>query len=159
MNDIGHQIYLTREAKGMGQSKLARLAGIPQPNLSNIEKGKKDFTVFTLIRLAHALGVPPAQFFSSNETAQAAERPRFSRDRIERLARAVLDDRMALHGDEKKWAELWRQVMPSKLKKGASPRKTQTAWAELRAVWSPGDIKAFQARVADAEERRKGQSS
>ena len=67
MLEIGSQIYLRRLEKGMTQAELARRAGIPQPNLSNIEKGKRDLTISTLARIAHALGVNVRDFFAREE--------------------------------------------------------------------------------------------
>lgn len=50
-----------REAKGLNQSELARLANIPQPNLSDIELGKANGISFPVLeRLADALGVDAA---------------------------------------------------------------------------------------------------
>lgn len=46
-----------RRQKGFSQKKFARLAGVSQSNISEIEAGKKIPRVPTLRRLAAALGV------------------------------------------------------------------------------------------------------
>jgi len=68
MIPIGDQIYLRRLEQRLTQEELAKQAGIPQPNLSNIEKGKQDLTVSTLRKIAFALSVPPGEFFSDDKT-------------------------------------------------------------------------------------------
>lgn len=55
---LSHQIKRRREQLGLSQTDLARLAEIPQPRLSEYERGAKtDMTLWTAKRLARALGV------------------------------------------------------------------------------------------------------
>ena len=55
---LGQQIKQRREHLGLSQSELARMAGIPQPRLSEYERGAKtDITLWTAKRLARVLGV------------------------------------------------------------------------------------------------------
>jgi transcriptional regulator with XRE-family HTH domain len=55
---LGQQIKQRREHLGLSQSEVARLAGIPQPRLSEYERGAKtDMTLWTAKRLARVLGV------------------------------------------------------------------------------------------------------
>ena len=87
MLPIGYQIYLRRLEQRFTQKVFSEKAGLPQPNLSNIEKGKQDVTVTTLRRIAHALDVPIREFFEEqNETHKGL---RFGRARIEKLARVI----------------------------------------------------------------------
>lgn len=49
-----------RQAQGITQTELSRLAGIPQPSISRIELGVRsinDMTFASVARLADALGV------------------------------------------------------------------------------------------------------
>ncbi len=51
-------VKLWREHRGLTQQELARRAGISKPYLSQIETGKRQGTVETLIAIARALEVP-----------------------------------------------------------------------------------------------------
>jgi len=54
---LGTRLRKRREAAGLSQRELARLARIPQPNISDIERGvQEDITASLLKRLARALG-------------------------------------------------------------------------------------------------------
>jgi transcriptional regulator with XRE-family HTH domain len=54
---LGQRIKQRREQLGLSQIDLARLADIPQPRLSEYERGAKtDMTLGTAKRLARALG-------------------------------------------------------------------------------------------------------
>jgi transcriptional regulator with XRE-family HTH domain len=54
---LAHQIKQRREQLGLSQSELAQLAEIPQPRLSEYERGAKtEMTLGTAKRLARALG-------------------------------------------------------------------------------------------------------
>ncbi len=57
MINIGQNIYLWRVFKELSQEELAASSGVPRPNLSVIESGKRDLTVTTLRKIARPLGV------------------------------------------------------------------------------------------------------
>ncbi|MEM6727805.1 MAG: helix-turn-helix transcriptional regulator [Pseudomonadota bacterium] len=50
-------IKLWREHRGLSQDALAEAAGVPRPNISAIEKGRRGASVETLKRIADALNV------------------------------------------------------------------------------------------------------
>ena len=54
--ELGHVIMLRRKSLGMSQSDLALKTGIQQANISRIEKGRSNFTITQLKRIANALG-------------------------------------------------------------------------------------------------------
>lgn len=54
---IGKIIKEHRIENGINQSDLARRSGIKQPDISAIEKGKKNITIETLLRLCKVLGI------------------------------------------------------------------------------------------------------
>jgi len=69
--DIGEQfqyvigkIKSTRINKGVSQMELSLRSDMSQSFIANIEKGKKQPSVLTLIRIANALEVNPQDFFS-----------------------------------------------------------------------------------------------
>lgn len=54
--ELGEQIASLRADAGMTQTQLADVAGVPQPEISRIERGAGNPTRDTLARLASALG-------------------------------------------------------------------------------------------------------
>lgn len=53
-----HALRVIRERSGLSLSELARAAGISQPHLSNIERGRRGPSPDTVRRLARELKVP-----------------------------------------------------------------------------------------------------
>lgn len=53
-----HQVRAWREHRRLSQDRLAQLAGISKPYLSQIESGKRRGSTTTLRKIADALGVP-----------------------------------------------------------------------------------------------------
>jgi DNA-binding Xre family transcriptional regulator len=54
---IGTEIRDARIRKGLSQKQLALRIGMKQPDISRIEEGKKNITLFTLTRLCKVLGI------------------------------------------------------------------------------------------------------
>lgn len=59
MVSFGENVYLWRIFRGLSQEELAKRTGIPRPNLSAIESGKREVSLATLRLLAMGLGVIP----------------------------------------------------------------------------------------------------
>jgi transcriptional regulator with XRE-family HTH domain len=57
LTDVTNQLKAAREARGLGQRELGRLAGVPQSHISRIESGNVDLRVSSLIGIARALGM------------------------------------------------------------------------------------------------------
>ena len=55
---IGRNVSRLRRARGLSQEELAHAAELRQAYLSQLEAGKRNPTIRTLIRIAEALGVP-----------------------------------------------------------------------------------------------------
>ena len=148
---IGTTIQLQRVKKGLTQPDLARLSGIAQANLSNIEKGKRDLNLTTLRKISFALNIPAWELLRSTEEARAVIR--FTRSDLEGLAKAVLGE-----GPEKpRWvsAELLsalRGVFSPKT--DTSDRCLEKDWAEVSRSFSGKDIEAIRSRVNDERTRR-----
>jgi transcriptional regulator with XRE-family HTH domain len=53
-----HALRVIRERSGLSVTELARIAGMSQPHLSNIETGKRQASPAVLRHLADALQVP-----------------------------------------------------------------------------------------------------
>lgn len=54
---IGMEIRHARIRKGLSQKQLALRTGMQQPDISKIEEGKKNITLYTLTRLCKVLGI------------------------------------------------------------------------------------------------------
>ena len=68
--DIGERLHYVidkiksiRAKKGISQMELSLRSNLSQSFIANIEKGKKQPSVITLIKIAEALGVNPQDFF------------------------------------------------------------------------------------------------
>jgi len=55
-----------RIKKGISQMELSLSSNLSQSFIANLEKGKKQPSVLTLIRIANALNVNPQDFFPEN---------------------------------------------------------------------------------------------
>ena len=52
---IAEKLKVARQAKGLSQSKLSQLAGVPQSHISKIENGAVDLRLSSLIELSRVL--------------------------------------------------------------------------------------------------------
>ena len=152
MINLGQKLYALRLEKGFTQSELVRHSGVAQSNLSNIEQGR-DFTVSTLLRLCYALEVPPARLF---ERAPARPRKKWmTRERVERIARAVWGDAVNLDEVERSAVQLLRNVVPLSEKR-KNKKLIYSAWNELRRQFTLDEIRILTERVRGEGYRRHG---
>lgn len=101
MTTIALNLCLWRAAKGLSQVELARKAGIPRPNLSAIEKNRRDLTLSTLDKLARALEIAPEEIFHP---------PRIGGERLDRhtldaVARAIVSGKRDLRPEHNALAD------------------------------------------------------
>lgn len=54
---LGQNLKRIRTEKGISQNKIARTLGIDRAFISNIENGKTNPTLATIVKLAKAIGV------------------------------------------------------------------------------------------------------
>jgi len=77
---IINKIKEIRLKNGVSQVELSLRSNLSQSFIANLEKGKKQPSVFTLIRIADALNVNPQEFFPepiySNTKEQTKEKIR-----------------------------------------------------------------------------------
>lgn len=52
---IADRLKITRKRKGLGQETLSESSGIPQPQISRIEKGLVDLRLSSLLTISHSL--------------------------------------------------------------------------------------------------------
>ena len=60
-NAVSHHLRALREARGLSQGAVAHEAGLSQAALSNYERGQREVTLSTAMRLAAALDVTLCQ--------------------------------------------------------------------------------------------------
>jgi len=64
---LAHAMKLAREEEGMTQQKLSELTGIPQPELSRLERQKANPTLETIAKLYVALGISHRVYFKHSK--------------------------------------------------------------------------------------------
>lgn len=149
MLTIGDHILLLREQRGLTQAQFARLTGVPQPNLSNIEKGKQDITVGTLRRLAQALDVPITYFFEEPTLSS-----QWTRERLEQVAQAIAGHKRSLTSSDREIVKYFQAILPS-TRGPKLIRQTHAAWISLRRTLDRVTIQNILERVRDAQSRQK----
>lgn len=61
LSKFGHVIKTARCEKGISQEKLAEIANVHRTYIGMIERGEKNITLTTLLRISKALGVAPSK--------------------------------------------------------------------------------------------------
>ncbi len=128
MLNPGLRIYEYRQLQRIAQAELAAKAGLAQANLSNIEKGKRDLTVATLLRIAHALGVKPSALIEEDLPAKPIK---WTRAKIEKFAESVIDPSLKAPAELSELAGLFRQIIPEASSR-ISFKKSNAAWFHIR---------------------------
>lgn len=154
MLNPGLKIAERRSLKGWTQAELAAQAGMAQANLSNIEKGKRDLTVSTLLRVAEALEVKPSELIEE----AAPETFSLTRIQVETLAKTVVHPRTKTSAEIRELAGLFREIL-SPASPRASSKNIQQAWTKLRQRFSSQEIHGICQRVEDARQRTRAQKT
>jgi transcriptional regulator with XRE-family HTH domain len=150
MTSIGYQISQRRRERGLTQSELAKRSGLPQPNLSNIEKGRQDLTVSTLIRIAHSLGFSPASFFNEEKSLGSP----LTRKCVEQLAGLVWSVDKVVPEEDRWVVDRLRMLLPGALNRRVGRMAVERAWLELRNRYMPAEVKLLVQRCQDERQRR-----
>lgn len=61
---IGKRIKFLREQRGISQQELAYICDFEKSNMSRLEAGRTNPTIFTLYKISEALSVPLIQLIS-----------------------------------------------------------------------------------------------
>jgi transcriptional regulator with XRE-family HTH domain len=152
LKTVGEKIYSIRLAKGLTQADIVRQTGIPQPNLSNIEKGKQDITLTTLFRLAKAFNVSPGEFLTPL-SAMSEKRSSLTRSKVERIAKAAVHPQFKLSQTEQNIANDLRIIVPMPGKKAPGNKEVYRAWLALKKLYGHADLKTCIERVRDELQR------
>lgn len=78
--DIGERLKAMRSAADLSQRQLARRAGVPHAQISNVEKNKISPSIATLRKILNGLGVGMADFFEPER--QSPPGPFFGADEL-----------------------------------------------------------------------------
>ena len=65
LKQIGERILSLREKSGKSQSEFSYQIGWDKPNIRNIEKGRRNFTIRTLIKICESLNITMAELFDN----------------------------------------------------------------------------------------------
>ena len=88
MQYVIDKIKSIRIKKGISQMELSLRSNLSQSFIANVEKGKKQPSVLTLIRIANALEVNPQEFFPESFNHDVKE-PIFDHDMKEQVKEKI----------------------------------------------------------------------
>ncbi len=156
MIPFGPCLTLWRKERGLSQMALAQKTGIPQPNLSGMERGEGEVSLRTLRVLALALNITPGTL--ADGIGPEKEKPLvLTRDRLERVAEAVAQGKTLKDPVENQLARQTAALMKGRLRaagaKGPKPFKAgkpvQDLWRALSATYRPEEIQSLAQRVSE----------
>lgn len=155
MLTVGQKLYLERIRRGISQAELARKTGIAQANLSNIENGKQDIMVSTLLQICLALGVQPSSVLENPVGNRASLR--FTRARLEKIAASVVHTVPPSSREDREIVSLLRENMLAGRNRRMSSKEATVRWADLRQRLTDEEIAILRQRVEDALQRGSGE--
>lgn len=151
MTPFGQNILLWRIHRGLSQEELARCARMSRPNLSAIERGRREVSLTTLRALALALDVNPGSLVDGVSPA-SAQAPVFSRRSLERIANAVWKGIPLQSYQEEKLAALLKPLLHPRKNLVRGKRASERAWLQLKSAYPVQVIQTLIARVRDREQ-------
>ncbi|UCH81332.1 MAG: helix-turn-helix domain-containing protein [Nitrospiraceae bacterium] len=143
MLTFGDNLLLWRLHRSLSQERLAALADLPRPNLSDIEKGKRDVTLSTIRSLANALNISPGTLVNAEPPKPEHWKENLPRDAMERIARSVALGIQPEDPSEQNISILLNDVLHCNLQSvqgrkrhlSLPGRKSDRAWLLLRALY------------------------
>ena len=150
MNTFARSIYLARIEKGLSQKELALKAGIPQPNLSNIEKGR-DFKVSTLSDLALALDISVEDLIRGSQPLTIDKKQFFKRSNIEKAIACVVNNEEA--PPKLRSSVQLISAIAGKKRGYASKKHANLSWYNLKKTFSGEEINTILSRLNKARRR------
>ena len=156
---FGQTLRLWRLERGLTQEQLAQAARLPRPNLSAIERGKREVSLSTLRTLALALDTTPGALVDGVPPAASDRIARLSRQAMERIADGVVYGKLAHQPDERALVALLRRVIrPRALEAWRPPsgrrlsnRAVEIAWLQVRAACPPAVLHSLIQRIEDRQ--------
>ena len=155
MIPFGHCLQLWRKKRGMSQALLAQKAGVPQPNLSAMERGEREVSLRTLRALAFALEIPAGLL--ADGVGPEAEKPLvLTRDRLERVAQAVSEGKALADPQENQLARGAALLMKGRLRamghkgKSLAPgASNKTSVRSITDAYRPEEIQSLVERISE----------
>jgi len=80
LESLGKKIQVVREKRGLTQEALGDRAGLNAKYISSVERGQKNATIKTLIKIADGLGVELYEMFLFSEKADSEKAVRVGID-------------------------------------------------------------------------------
>jgi transcriptional regulator with XRE-family HTH domain len=157
MLGFGQAVRIWRAHRGLSQAQLARAAGLSRPNLSAIERGRREVTLGTLRALAVALEVAPGILADGTPPQLPGDPAALSRQALERIADGVARGRPVRSELERTLVELLRHLTKARRRlafgSGGLPRvgsrAEATSWLRLKAACPPAVLRTLLERIDD----------
>jgi transcriptional regulator with XRE-family HTH domain len=159
MLPFGETVLFWRTHRGLTQAELASRARLPQPNLSAIERGSREVSLRTIRSLALALDVSPGVLVDGQPPASEKN---WSRERLERVARAAAQGRLLSDPEERSLAESLVNLVRARRRAIGQPsrgprrhqRLLERAWLTLATRHPPERIQSLLQRVTEHMNKR-----
>ena len=157
---FGQAAWAWRLNRGLTQDALAKRAGVPRPNLSAIERGRREVSLTTLRALAAGLGVPPGLLVDGVPPVSAhGGQPSLSRETIERIADAVAFNRPVVEPTEQTAVEALRALLGHRTRAArhqqgrprTGRRGALAAWVRLNGLYGRSAIQTLADRVLERQ--------
>lgn len=157
MLPFGRCLFLWRLERGFSQAVLAQKAGIPQPNLSDMERGERDVSLRTLRALALALGVQPG-ILADGIGPKGPESLSLTRPQMERIAQAVVEGSPLSNPSEDRLAQSLRHLTRDRRgalqgnrvpKRMAGGHQVHRHWLALAGIYPPSLVQSLIQRIAE----------
>ena len=124
LNRFPGRLKQARLARGLSLEAVSRMSGVSRSMLSQIERGQSSPTVATLLYLAQALQIEPADILAGSAPASLT---------VTRAAPGATDKRMATYPGPV--SETQRAMVSVRLRKGESLTQQAFGPSGLREVW------------------------
>lgn len=154
---FGQAVRIWRAHRALSQAQLARMAGLSRPNLSAIERGRREVTLGTLRALAVALDVTPGTLADGVPPGLPGTTASLSREALERIADGVVRGKPVQGELERTLVRLLRNLTKASrglaFGRGALPRSGRRAelasWMTLKASCPPAILRTLLERIDD----------
>ncbi len=158
MTPFGETVLLWRLKRGLTQEELARRARVPRPNLSAIERGRREVSLKTVRALAVALDVRPGMLVEGIPPQDEGETGRLSRKAMERIADAVVRNTPLTQPSELALANQLKNLVGSRLRAAGLVnegtvrlgRFSELAWL-LLSQYPGAEIESLVARILEGQ--------
>ena len=154
MLPFGDTVLSWRLRRGLTQEELARRARVPRPNLSAIERGRREASLKTIRALALALDVRPGLLVDG--IAPGEDQAPLSRAAMERIADAAVRRTRLADPNEQALVEQITYLVGSRLRASQSGRKggarlgrrSDRAWLSL-SRYPPAVVQSLVDRILE----------